>query len=206
MTVVAPGVGGFKITPLIAALTGACALVVSASADAQLRWDAGGELGVLQRIKSDRPAGAPAQLPGPVGELHGDVALVPMVRVGAHVTFDIAPFDGGPAERTLEGGAQVKFAPPLLAAPWRGWVEAGLGYGWAYALGSSGGAFDVPVGVAVGYRAGRGFEPFVELGARFGVGFAGPLYAPPGPCECSSPYLGRDVVALSLSLGLNSNQ
>jgi hypothetical protein len=195
----------------LAALVGACVLVAPARARAQLRWDVGGELGVLQRIKSDRPAGSPAQLPGPMAELHGDVALVPMVRVGAHVTIDLAPFDGVPAERTLEGGAQLKFAPPLLATPWRAWAEAGLGYGWAYEPGyrsqpgASGGVLDVPVGVALGYRAGRGLEPFVELGARFGVAFAGPLYAP-APCECSSPYLGRDLVALSLSLGLNSNQ
>jgi hypothetical protein len=154
-----------------------------------------------------------------VAELHADVALVPMVRIGAHVTFDVAPLGGLPAEQTLEGGAQVKFAPPLLAHPWQTWAEVGLGYAWVYepgypsvpgpagpVEGSSGGVFDVPIGVALGYRAGRGFEPFVEIGARFGVGFAGALYAPPSPCTCSSPYLGRDVVALSLSLGLNSNQ
>jgi hypothetical protein len=202
----------------LAVLVGACALGASANAAAQLRWDVGGEVGVVQRIKADRPRGAAAQLPGPVAEVHGDLALLPMVRIGAHVAFDVAPLDGIPPERTLEGGVQLKFAPPLLAAPWRTWVEAGLGYGWAYepgyrsppalpaVAGASGGVFDVPVGVALGYRAGRGLEPFVELGARFGVGFVGPLYAPPAACDCSSPFLGRDVVALSLSLGLNSNQ
>jgi hypothetical protein len=139
-----------------------------------------------------------------------------MVRIGAHVAFDLAPFDAIPPESTLEGGVQLKFAPPWLATPWRAWAEAGLGYGWAHERGyrsapgavpgASGGVFDVPLGVALAYRAGRGLEPFVELGARFGVGFAGPLYAPPGASDGSSPFLGRDVVALSLSLGLNSNQ
>ena len=213
MTVVAPRVAGLEVTPCVAALVGACILGAPATARAQLRWDVGGELGVSQHLRSDRPAGAPAELPGPVAELHGDVALVPMVRVGAHATFDLAPFDGLPAQHTLEGGAQLKFAPPLLSAPWRTWAEVGLGYGWAYepghasaagphaVPGASGGVFDVPLGVALGYRASRGLEPFVELGARFGVAFAGSLYAASG-----SPYLGRDVVALSLSLGLNSNQ
>jgi hypothetical protein len=201
----------------MAALVCACALLPPREARAQLRWDVGGSAGVVQRIKSDRPAGSPAQLPGAIADLHGDVALVPMVRVGAHVTFDVAPFDGLPLERSLEGGVQVKFAPPMLSAPWRTWVEAGLGYGWAYepgyrspaggaVAGASGGVFGVPVALALGYRAARGLEPFVELGARFGVAFAGSLYAPPAHGDATSPFLGRDVVALMLSLGLNSNQ
>jgi len=205
----------------VAALIGLCTMLASARAGAQLRWDFGGEVGVLEQLKSGRAPHAlhdPSELPGPVAELHGDVALVPMVRVGAHVTFDLAPLGGLPVERMLEGGVQVKFAPPLLAHPWRTWAEVGVGYAWvdepgypsspglAPVEGSSGGVFDVPIGVALGYRAGRGLEPFVELGARFGVGFAGALYTPPYPCTCSSPFLGRDVVALSLSLGLNSSQ
>jgi hypothetical protein len=208
---------------LVAGLVGLSVVATSAPATAQLRWDFGGELGVLEQLKGSRPSDAlhhPNELPGPVAELHGDVALVPMVRMGAHVAFDLAPLGGLPVERMLEGGAQVKFAPPLLAHPWRTWAEVGLGYAWAYepgypsspgpgvarVEGSSGGVFDVPIGVALGYRASRGLEPFVEVGARFGVGFAGALYTPPYPCSCSSPFLGRDVVALSLSLGLNSNQ
>jgi hypothetical protein len=206
---------------LVAALVGLCTALASTPAGAQLRWDFGGEVGVLEQLKSGRAPHAlqdPSELPGPVAELHGDVALVPMVRIGAHVTFDLAPLGGLPVERMLEGGAQLKLAPPLLAHPWRTWAEVGLGYAWARepgypsipslapVEGSSGGVFVVPIGVALGYRAGRGLEPFVELGARFGVGFAGALYTPPYPCTCSSPFLGRDVVALYLSLGVNSNQ
>jgi len=146
-----------------------------------------------------------------------------MVRVGGYVSFDLSPFDGLPPLEGAEAGARLRLAPPVLPVPWRTWLIVGLGFERAYepshlstspeapapgllpvrapVAGAWGGVLDVPIAVALGFRANRVLEPFVELGARLGVAFGGPLYAP-----ASSPYLGRDVVALSLSLGVNSNQ
>jgi hypothetical protein len=196
----------------------ASSLLVAGTARAQVRWDLGAEVGAAQHLFTDRASGAPTPLPGPMFEIHDDVALIPMVRLGAHVAFGLTPFDGLPLERSFFVGPTVKVAPPLLPSPWRTWVELGLEYGNVHedghaaltpglpaAPGALGEMINLPVGVALAYRANRTWEPFVELGARFALAYAGPLFAPP-TCTCASPFLGRDAVALTLMLGLNSNQ
>jgi hypothetical protein len=193
-------------------------LLATGPARAQVRWDLGAEVGAAQHLFTDRPSGAPTPLPGPMFEIHDDVALIPMVRLGAHVAFGLTPFDGLPLERSFYVGPQVKFAPPLLASPWRTWIELGLEYGNVHedghaaltpgvpaAPGALGETVELPLGVALAYRASPRWEAFLELGARFALVYAGPLFAPP-TCTCASPFLGRDAVALSLMLGLNSNQ
>jgi len=192
-------------------------LAQSRQALAQVHWDVGVELGVMDRLTTGRDLNAPTPTPGPTGEVHAHVALVPMVRVGAYVAEDISPLPGLPAREITEAGLRAKVSPPLLSGPWRGWIFLGLGYAYAYApgheavvrgsvpptetpvRGASGGILDVPVGVGIGYKLRRPWQIFAELEGRVGLAFSGALY---GRVE-GEPYGGQDSFAVSLSVGVS---
>lgn len=190
---------------------------MSRSAGAQVRWDVGAELGVIQRATTGRDSAAPAPAPGPEGELHAHIALIPMVRVGGYVAHDISPTPGLPARETTEAGLRAKLSPPLFSGAWRGWIFLGIGYARAYlpsheatvpgsvppadalAPGACGGILDVPIGVGMGYKLRRPWEIFAELGGRIGLAFSGDLYRRTE----GEPYGGQDSFAVSLSVGVN---
>ena len=153
--------------------------------------------------------------------LQGHVALLPMVRIGAYFAQDVSPASGAGTRTFWEGGLRAKVTPPLLAAPWRVYAFAGLGYAYAYEAShhgpspSSGGAepfvggrwgglLDLPAGLGVGARAwrgglsSRGWVVFAELASRVGLGFYGPMY--------EHGALGKDSVALTLTVGISSEQ
>jgi hypothetical protein len=198
--------------PAAAAL--ALALSLSAlSASAQVHWDIGAQLGVMERLTTGGPSGSPTPTPGPLFQLQGHVALVPMVRVGAYVSHDISPIDSVPARQITEGGLRGKVAPPLLSGPWHTWAVLGVGFAHAYepshsvagpsgsvAVGSvEGWILDIPVALGLGYRVRGPRDPWeisTELGCRFGAAFLGPMYDG-GP---------RDSFALSLSVGVTLDE
>ena len=187
----------------------AASLFAAPDARAQLHWDVGAQAGVMQRFQTSAGSGAPTPTPGPVAELHGHVAVVPMLRAGPYVAFDAEPLTGGggPPPRTfLEGGLRAKLSPPLLSGPWRMWALLGVGYAWvdwprhdeggASVAGLQGTLLDLPLGVGAGYRVRGPHDPWeitAELGARVGLAFFGPLYSEPA----------RDSFALSLSVGVS---
>jgi hypothetical protein len=182
-----------------------------------LHWDAGAELGVMDRSRTGRDSTARAPTPGPVGELHAHVALIPMVRIGGYVAHDISPVPGGPAREITEGGLRAKLSPPLFSGAWRGWLFVGLGYARAYApsheaivpgsvpptqtfvVGAEGGILDLPLGVGMGYRLRRPWEVFAEIEGRIGLAFRGAAY---GRMQ-AGPYGGQDSFAVSLSAGVS---
>lgn len=193
----------------------------------QLNWDAGVEVGVMDRVVTGAEAGATAPSPGPVGELFAHVALLPMLRAGVYVSHDVSPESGVPAREITEGGLSLRFLPPLLSAPWRAWAFAGVGYARAYAPshraeiaspgaatmdvavpGAGGGILDVPLGLGLAYRPHRPWEYFVELGGRAGAFFTGSLYSAAQPqCVClSPPFRGKDSFALLLTVGVSFDQ
>jgi hypothetical protein len=171
-------------------------LATATPARAQVHWDAGAQAGVMKRFAEGSGAGAGF---GPMVQLQGHVALLPMVRLGAYLSTDLSPIDDGGPRTFWEGGIHLRVSPPLLAYPWRTWVFAGFGYAYAYDLGARlhGGQLDVPVGLGVGRKLSPAVLLFSELGARFGFAFDGAMYDQGG----SSP--GKDPVALSLSVGLS---
>jgi hypothetical protein len=142
----------------------------------------------------------------------GHVALVPMVRVGAYVAYDISPLAGLPPREILEGGLRAKVTPPFLPTPWRDWAFLGLGYARTYESGyvtsvpgatppaqahvgaAVGGILDLPAGVGLGYRFRHPWEVFGELGARIGLAFFG------------TTLTGQDSFALSLSVGVSLDE
>jgi hypothetical protein len=168
----------------------------------------------MQRLPTGAAAGATSPEPGPVGEVRAHVALVPMLRLGPYVGHEIGLLSGAPAREITEAGLRAKLSPPILALPWRSWAFIGVGYARAYepshrlegsgdfVPGKAGGFLETRAGLGLGYRLDRTWELFAELGARFGLLFAGSMYDPRG-CGCGEPYQGKDSFALSLSLGLS---
>jgi hypothetical protein len=206
-------------------------LLLPGVASAQVHWDAGLSAGAMQRFTTGRAPGFPFPVPGPTGELNAHIAILPLLRLGPYVSYDLSPFAGAnapPAREFVEGGLRAKLSPPLLRPPWRTWVFAGIGYAGVYepshqvpggrpsAPGEGGGILDARLGLGIGYHLSRTWALFAELGGRAGIFFTGSLYERPiqpvvlnyalQPAQCAGPCAGKDSFALSLSLGLSLNQ
>jgi hypothetical protein len=201
-------------------------MIAAPAALAQVKWDVAAEAGVVKRFTSGGSAGAASPGVGPGFKVEGHVALVPMVRVGPYAAMDLAPSagtgDGEIGQRNYwEAGLEVRFMPPLLPAPWRTWAFAGVGYAFTYAEsyraqevgplvdGASGGMIDIPLGLGLAYRLGAPWSLFVDVCARIGAGFHGPMYAgAPGVSGGDSAgitpaFAGNDSFALSLGVGVS---
>lgn len=163
----------------------------------------------MERVQTGGPGGGGPPIPGPMGEIHAHVAIVPMLRLGPYATYDVSPYapsDQVPARQVVEGGLRAKVSPPLLTGSWHLSGVVGLGYAYATwpshstgaeSFGPLAGTFlDLPVGIGVGYRIRGPRDPWeltAELGARVGVAFFGALYS-------DAP---RDSFALGLSVGVS---
>jgi hypothetical protein len=184
----------------------------------------------MKRFTTGSEIAAPNPGFGPVFEVQGHVALIPMLRVGAYFAQDVSPASDVGTRTFWEGGLHLKATPPLLPAPWRTWAFVGFGYAYTYEAsyhapvtmgsqtttsvlfgGAYGGMLDVPLGVALGYRLRGALSPwlaFVQLGGRLGVGFYGPMYDDGAAGIAAgtvavAPFMGKDSFALTLSVGLS---
>ena len=168
--------------PFVSALAIAFTLVLSTShAGAQLHWDASAQIGAEKRFLTDRPTGGPNAGFGPVGQLTGHVALLPLVRLGAYFGHDISPFEGdgsvtppagSPSARDITwGGLRAKIMSPWPRGDARLWLFAGFGYAGVYqrststTVGAPAGAAGVATVQNVVHGAGGGF-----FEVPFGIG------------------------------------
>jgi hypothetical protein len=209
------------------------ALIVALSptaAGAQVKWDLGAQGGVMKRVLNDRAGNADAE-PGPYGEIHGHVALLPMIRVGAYGSFDRSPQGTIPARLVFGGGLRAKLTPPWPRDPWRAWVFLGAGVAFATAegyestatLGPPGGAtssyrvivesssgrfMEIPFGLGMSLTVARPLAVTLEVGNRFGLAHGGDLYGDGRAADAVGfqPIrirpVGNDFYAISGSLGL----
>ncbi len=221
-----------RFSAAISSLVLAAAVTWDVPARAQIHWDVGAQGGIINRFVTGSETGAPKPKVGPLVQLTGHLALIPLLRVGLYAATDVTPATGLPARHFYEVGFHGKFAPPLLGGAWRTWVSLGLGYAYTYApsyqaqvpIGTdpqpstvtydtaTGGLLDVQPGIGLGYRVGP-LLPFVELGGRFGVAFWGTMYdsstsqcgtTPTHPdFSVCAPYFGQDSFAVWLSVGLS---
>ena len=103
-------------------------------AAAQVRWDLGASAGVMRRFLSGGDVPGASGGFGPLLSLQGHVALLPLLRVGAYLSHDVAPTNGPePAKQITSAGLRVKFTPPWPRGEWRAWAFLGLGYAGVYA-------------------------------------------------------------------------
>ena len=174
-------------------------LVSARTAQAQLHWDVGAEVGAMRRVLSSRAIGTEDAGIGPIGEIHGHVALLPLVRVGAYLGHDISPQGNSGSRQITFFGARVKVNSPWPHDPWRAYFFAGFGYAAVYAPsyhtsvispgatgmpakedalvdGVGGHFFEIPLGIGIAYKVRKPLEITAELSGRFGFGFGGDLY------------------------------
>jgi hypothetical protein len=170
-----------------------------------VHWDADAQVGGSQRLTAGGDRGAPSPGLGPMFELQGHVAVLPMLRAGLYLEQDVSPAqDAGP--RTFwAGGLHARVTPPLLSSPWRSWLFAGVGVAYAYskAVHTDGGMLDLPLGVGLGRKVGHSWMLFAELGVRFGALFYGAMYDHAAARPDGVPYVGQDSFALTASVGLS---
>jgi hypothetical protein len=199
--------------PRLATATRALALLTAAAtfcagvgvARAQVRWDAGLLVGAAERFTSGSSSARP--VPGPSAELHAHLAVLPMLRVGPYAAFALSPAPGTQARQVYAAGLRAKVSPPLLAAPWHAWIFAGAGFVDAYTPGpdhrTSVGMLELPLGIGLGYRFRDPWELCAELGAHF-IPVRGLLHGSSSTgADGSSPSVGDDFLAVSLSVGVS---
>ena len=117
-------------------------VLFTSRAGAQLHGDASAQIGGEKRFLVDRPTGGPNASFGPVGQLTGHVALLPLVRLGAYFGHDISPFGGegsatppagAPSARDITwGGLRAKIMSPWPHGDARLWLFFGFGYAGVY--------------------------------------------------------------------------
>lgn len=194
-------------------------------ASAQVKWDASANGGVMRRFLS---SGVGDGGFGPYFSLQGHVALLPLLRVGAYVSHDIAPVNGPePSRQITAAGLRVKLTPPWPRGDFRSWVFLGLGYAGVYApsyhlnliippnntsenllAGGAGGSFfEVPLGIGMAYMVRKPWEITAELGTKLGFGFTGTVYndrtaVSTGGLVTNLASLGNDSAALFLTIGV----
>ena len=201
----------------------ACVVVLLAlprAAHAQIHWDASAQVGVMKRVLTSRPAGGENAGFGPVAQLTGHLALLPLVRVGGYFGHDISPVGGERSARDLTwGGLRAKLMSPWPRGALRAWLFFGFGYAGVYARststpgavvhGAGGSYFEVPFGFGASYKLRKPWELCAELGMRAGFGHRGSTYEAPGPTRSSAgqadehvPPAGTDRFAIGLTVGV----
>lgn len=194
-------------------------------ANAQIHGDVGVNVGIMRRIKT---GGFGDGAFGPVGEIEAHIAVIPLLRVGAYASHDIAPNDtDGSAWQITSAGLHVKVLAPFVRGAYRAWLFTGFGYAGVYApsynktydfqdsqgprntdvTGAGGSFFEVPVGVGFGWRFSKPWELVAQLGVRWDFDFVGSLYderaaIPQGGPVYAFKSLGNDTWAPFLTVGI----
>jgi hypothetical protein len=197
--------------------------VARAQIHADLELEAGTSLHVLTARQG--PAGNPD--PGPALSLAGHVAVLPLLRAGIYVLHDFSPTPGADLRELTSAGLSVRLYAPWPRGDLRLWFATGLGYAAAEApsyvsppelanspgmatqvSSTSGGFFELPLGIGTSFRVSQRFELIAEAGARIGFGFTGSMYED-GPTATTSgspprplPPAGEDRVTVFLVAGV----
>jgi hypothetical protein len=132
--------------------------------------------------------------------MHAHLAVVPLLRVGPYVAFDLSPARGSMNRRIYAAGLRAKLTPPWLAAPWHVWAFLGVGSGYEQDPGRALGLLEIPVGVGIGRRVHGPWEMYAELCTRWDVLHFG------SSDRGAAPWIGDDLLAVSLSVGVSLGQ
>ena len=217
---------------LAARALGVIAFAFPTVAAAQLHGDISAQAGVMHRFMTDRAGGADAGF-GPVGQLTGHVALLPLVHIGAYFGHDLSPIpdvgDGGVRDITF-GGLRAKVLFPWIRGRAHAWAFVGVGYAGVYARsyhvtvnvpddlggatrsasrveGAGGSFIDLPLGVGASYKLYGAWELTGELAGRFGFAHSGSVYEAPGPQLTLADKTSQNVTPAGLdrfALGLTA--
>jgi hypothetical protein len=160
----------------------------------------------MKRVLVERPRGGEDAGFGPAAQLNGHVALLPLVRVGGWVGYDISPLGAPAAARDVFGGGlRAKLMSPWPRGAVRAWLLTGFGFSAVSArsysrtvlvptgigsqttpadatIQSAGGSFfEVPLGIGASYKLYGPWALVGELTGRVGFAHQGSVYEDPGP-------------------------
>ncbi len=162
--------------------------------------DANFEAGLSKRFLSGGLKGSV----GPIIGLSGDLALMPLIRVGAYFDEELAADGEAKAPFITSFGGRVKFLPPLGSEKLRAWLFVGIGYAIVSAPGyhtsepvpnfntggqsnvdatvaSTGGSFvEIPFGIGGSYQLRAPWVVLAELSGRASLGSGGNYFDPTG--------------------------
>jgi len=174
-------------------------LAPAKNAHADVALDGLVEAGIAQRFVRDTRV--PGTNLGPVLWLHGAIALLPFVRVGAYGHFELDTRTTFANRQVYAGGAFFRVDSPLRTPRWVPWLRVGVGYAATHdpterlLLPLTGqddtwrGHLEIPLAIGVSYKFWKPF--FMTFGS-------GVTLALPGLAGSANP----DRLALHLALGL----
>ncbi|MGH7281086.1 MAG: hypothetical protein ACRELY_06150 [Polyangiaceae bacterium] len=215
----------------VCALVGLAVLVLAVSereAHAQIHGDVGVNVGLMDRVRHGGKGNGEF---GPLGELEGHIAVLPLLRVGAYVSHDIAPNSiDGSAWQVTSVGVHAKVIAPFVRGAYRAWFFTGFGFAGVYApsynitfdfqdgqgprnsqvTGAGGSFFEIPVGIGFGWKFSKPWELVAQLGTRINFNFVGSIYdtdngryvIPDGGPEYYFAVPGDDTFAPFLTVGI----
>ena len=201
-----------------AALNAAALCLVTPPLRAQLRSDVGAQASAGLRVRSDTPE----PLAATVGaDVHGHVALVPLVRVGGSAGLEESLPNGAEEREYYTMGLEARVASPWTRAPWHAWAFMGVGAAYVVATRHAaatavsptgpggpqssqldGALFEVPIGVGAGLRLHSTWEIDAVLSFRPVIANLGPVSRPSAVPD-TQPFAGHEVLAVSLAVGVS---
>ncbi len=202
---------GLESRPLRAACLGALLVVAFPKvAAAQLHADVEAEAGVAHRFATngtgDR-AGETRRF-GPIVQVAGDLALLPLVRAGVWFAWD-ANNQGG-ANRdwvsTIAGGIRARGIVPVMLGPFRPSITTGVGWavGYGHRDGRTGGSLEIPVAVNLAYKLRKPYELTFGLGTRISVYNTGERFEGTAAEQARGATPGRDFLLPFLTVGIHA--
>ena len=184
---------------LFSLLFASLSLLAAPPAAAQTHADGNLQVGGVGRIfsGSSKTAGVKGSI-GPLVGLEGDVALVPLLRLGAYVDYEYADTGEPTPPTALSFGGRLKVMLPgyrhnvhwwlfagfggvVLEAP--GYTQSGFGApdaNTAVAHPATGYFLEVPLGVGMGWRVRKPWEVVVQLQGRLGFDMMGSYFTDDG--------------------------
>lgn len=184
-------------------------LCVPGRAQAQTHWDANIQAGASGRIFTN--GGLPGSF-GPVVGVAADVAVVPLLRLGAYADYEYADTTEPKFSSVVSFGARLKFMIPGYRSSVHWWLFTGIGAvvweapGYSFFDTSNGpgvntfvpaasGYFaEIPFGVGMGWRVRRPWEVVAELQGRVGFDWSGSYFT---QCSYANPDDGNCDVGTS---------
>jgi hypothetical protein len=190
------------------------------AAEAQVHWDASLQAGGSGRIFSN--GGLPGSI-GPVVGVEGDVALIPLLRLGIYGDYEYADTTEPKFSSVVSFGGRLKLMLPGNRNNVHWWLFTGIGAvvweapayttpdptsstGFTTATATNGYFAEIPLGIGMGWRVRRPWEVVAELQGRFGFDMNGnyfgqdPSYTDadgtsPGPCRPTATAGGAPCIA-----------
>jgi hypothetical protein len=172
--------------------------LTASAAHAQLRWDGNVQAGVAGRLFGNNAGGVPGSV-GPVVAVAGDIAIVPLLRLGAYLGYEYADTGEQSSPSIVSFGTRVKLMIPGYRRNIHWWLFTGFGAAVLEAPGytepftlpgtsantldvptASGYFFEIPVGIGMGWRVRKPWEIVAELQGRVGFGQGGSYFTDNG--------------------------